>query len=97
MMSPTEVSSREELTALLSIITNATTKAIAEYEKMGSGIPSLKEPHARDNDGGSLGLRMAIRELRGACEQLCATLAPPTDTLLSVSPATPCVVFDFCP
>jgi len=88
-MFPTKVSAREELSALLNLITDATTQAIAEYEKSGSGIPSLKEQHELDNDGGSLGLRMAIRQLRGACEQLCATLAPPTDTLLSVSHTTP--------
>jgi hypothetical protein len=78
--------SRAKLSSLLGLITQATHDALAVYEKSGHGIPSIHDAttHPLDNDSMTLALKKAVRTLEGACEQLCATLAPPNHTILNV-------------
>jgi hypothetical protein len=87
MSSPTYASGTTEVLSLLSIITNAANTAMAEYTARGLKVPSIHslETHPIDLDESALELRKAIKTLEGACNQLCATLAPPSHTLLNAS------------
>ena len=86
------MSGKKDVRALLALINDAATKAMAEYEKCGQEVPSLDDriPHPLDYAEDVLELRKTIRILEGACEQLCATLAPPALTVVNVR--TPVVV-----
>ncbi|GAW08650.1 S-adenosyl-L-methionine-dependent methyltransferase [Lentinula edodes] len=61
------------------------TEALDEYGKYGDGVPSVYETntHPLDEHKMSLRLKKAIRNLEGACDQLCATLAPPLHTIVN--------------
>jgi hypothetical protein len=82
MTDPNEV----KLEALLEIINTSARQAIAEYKKTGHGVPSTDSTtfHPLDLATDTLGLRMAIRSLEGAYQQLSAILAPPQNTVSSV-------------
>ena len=77
---------KAKLEALLKLINSAAQKAIAEYEKVGGDVPFIDstEPHPMDNAIDQVTLRSAVRVLEGACAQLCATLAPPSHTIMNV-------------
>jgi hypothetical protein len=100
------MSGKTEIRALLAIITNAAEAAMAEYDKTGHQIPSLRsaDGHPLDDAGDTVSLKKTIRLLeastalynqvsswrcsdanQGACDQLCATLAPPHHTMINVS------------
>ncbi|KAJ8588229.1 S-adenosyl-L-methionine-dependent methyltransferase [Rhizopogon salebrosus TDB-379] len=81
MTDPNEV----KLEALLEIINTSARQAIAEYKKTGHGVPSTDSTtfHPLDLATDTLGLRMAIRSLEGAYQQLSAILAPPQNTVSS--------------
>ncbi|KAH7903185.1 S-adenosyl-L-methionine-dependent methyltransferase [Hygrophoropsis aurantiaca] len=80
------MSEKAKLKALLELITTSTEQAIAEYEKDGGNVPSLasSDSHPLDSATDSLALKKAIRTLEGACQQLCATLAPPQHTVVNL-------------
>lgn len=81
-------SPRVEIEALLALVQKSALTAAAEYEKGPQGsIPSLDtfEKHPSDEVAPSFVLRRAIKDLEGACERLCTTLAPSSHTLLNVS------------
>lgn len=75
---------RDKLDALLALLNSAAKAAIAEYERTGD-VPSTESAHQLDAQPATLALKTALRILEGACDQLCATLAPPAQTLLTVS------------
>ncbi|KAJ6597724.1 O-methyltransferase-domain-containing protein [Mycena vulgaris] len=79
------MSGKTEIRALLAIITNAAEAAMAEYDKTGHEIPSLRsaDGHPLDDAGDTVSLKKTIRLLEGACDQLCATLAPPHHTMIN--------------
>ncbi|KAJ6549715.1 O-methyltransferase-domain-containing protein [Mycena capillaripes] len=98
------MSGKTEVRALLAIITNAVEAAMAEYDKTGHEIPSLRstDGHPLDDAGDTVSLKKAIRLIeasialydqissgrcsdadQGACDQLCATLAPPHHTMIN--------------
>lgn len=83
---PTADPSRGQIDALLALINSSVQDAVAEYEKTGRGAPSTASPvaHPLDANADCVPLRKAIRVLEGACEQLCATLAPPGHTIVNV-------------
>ncbi|KAJ4469968.1 S-adenosyl-L-methionine-dependent methyltransferase [Lentinula edodes] len=76
---------RKEVQALLELISRSAIEALDEYEKQGDGIPSIYEDktHPLDDKHPSLQLKKVIRNLEGACDQLCATLAPPLHTIVN--------------
>lgn len=84
---PTKMTGRAEVHQLLTIIAQSATEALNEYEKHGSMIPSIYETSELSWDGleASVNLKKSIRALEGACDQLCATLAPPLHTIVNVS------------
>ena len=76
-----------QIEALLEIINSSARQAIVEYEKEGNDVPTINstEFHPLDNSVHNVALRKAVRGLEGACQQLCASLAPPQRTVLKVS------------
>ncbi|KAJ7036043.1 O-methyltransferase-domain-containing protein [Mycena alexandri] len=78
-------SGKAQVETLLALINQATHQAVAEYDKAGADVPSLDsvEPHPLDGSNDTSTLKKAIRLLEGACEQLCATLAPPHHTIIN--------------
>lgn len=80
------MSTRAEVEALLDLIRDSALKALDEYEKHGGPVPSLQsaDSHPLDRAENKLGLKKIIGTLEGACEQLCSTLASPTQTVLNV-------------
>lgn len=80
-------SPESEVESLLCLINSATQDALAIYKNSGRGIPSIHSTNVDpfDKEATSLALKKAIRVLEGSCEQLCATLAPPSHTLLNVT------------
>lgn len=77
---------RDEVENLLYLITLATRDAMSIYEKSSHGIPTINSSvaHPLDTVATALALKKSIRILEGACEQLCATLAPPSHTIINV-------------
>lgn len=77
-----------QLEALLEIINTSARQAIAEYKKGGNDVPTINstEFHPLDTSAHNVALRKAVRLLEGACQQLCASLAPPQRTVVNVSP-----------
>ena len=80
------MSKEAELEALLEIINSSARQAIAEYKKAGSDVPTISstEFHPLDSSLHNVALRNATRLLEGACQQLCASLAPPQYTVIDV-------------
>ncbi|KAG9311297.1 S-adenosyl-L-methionine-dependent methyltransferase [Chiua virens] len=78
-----KLSTEAQLEALLDIITTSARQAIAEYKKDGNDVPTIhsKTFHPIDFATDTVALRKAVRLLEGACQQLCASLAPPQHTL----------------
>ncbi|KIO11687.1 hypothetical protein M404DRAFT_20303 [Pisolithus tinctorius Marx 270] len=76
-----------ELEALLEIINSSARLAITEYKKHGNNVPTIysTEFHPLDFATDTVALKKAIRLLEDACQQLCASLAPPQHTLANVS------------
>ncbi|KAJ3806632.1 S-adenosyl-L-methionine-dependent methyltransferase [Lentinula lateritia] len=77
---------RSEVQALLLLISESAMQALHEYEKHGEALPSLYGDHLHLLDKGHtpILLKKAIRNLEGACDQLCSTLAPPLHTIVNV-------------
>lgn len=80
------MSTRAEVEALVDLIRDSALKALDEYEKYGGPVPHLQsaEHHPLDRAENKLGFKKIIGTLEGACEQLCSTLASPTQTILNV-------------
>ncbi|KAG6329568.1 hypothetical protein ID866_9521 [Astraeus odoratus] len=76
---PRSMSGEAQLEALLDIINSSARQAMAEYKKRGNGVPTINstEFHPLDSAADTVALRKALRLLEGACQQLCASLAPP--------------------
>ena len=76
-----------QIEALLEIINSSARQAIVEYEKEGNDVPTINsaEFHPLDTSTHNVAYRKAVRLLEGACQQLCASLAPPQRTVLNVS------------
>jgi len=81
------MSGEAQLEALLEIINSSARQAIAEYRKGCNNVPTISsaELHPLDSSIDNVVLRKAIRLLEGACQQLCASLAPPQRTVLNAS------------
>ena len=81
------MSTEAQLESLLEVINSSARQAIAEYKKGGNDVPTINSPefHPLDNSAHNVVLRKAVRVLEGACQQLCASLAPPQRTVLNVS------------
>lgn len=81
------MSGKAEVQALLSLINKATQDALAAYESSAQDVPSLSSTNEQSLLALSenLPLKKAVRLLQGACDQLCATLAPPAQTMIDVS------------
>lgn len=75
--------------ALLSIVNQATHDALLAYADSGEDVPSLSSTDERSilAMANNLPLKRAVRILEGACEQLCATLAPPGQSIIDVGVA----------
>ena len=84
---PFEMSAESQLESLLEIINSSARQAIVEYKKEGINVPTINstEFHPLDTSTHHVALRKAVRLLEGACQQLCASLAPPQCTVLNVS------------
>jgi hypothetical protein len=80
------MSTRAEVNALLDLIRDSALKALSEYEKHGTTAPCLQstDMHPLDQAENKVGFMKIIATLEGACEQLCSTLTPPTQTVLNV-------------
>jgi hypothetical protein len=78
---------RDQVHALLSLISGAANDAMAEYAKAGVQVPSTTDTHLNPLDTATnvVALKKAIRVLEGACEQLCASLAQPMHTMFNRS------------
>ncbi|KAF9254800.1 S-adenosyl-L-methionine-dependent methyltransferase [Marasmius fiardii PR-910] len=74
-----------EVQALISIISQTAAEAVMEYENYGGFAPSSHSPelHPLDSVAANMKLKKIIRKLEGACDQLCATLAPPLHTIVN--------------
>lgn len=81
------MSAEAQLEAILEIINASARQAIAEYKKGGNDVPTIhsKTYHPIDFAIDSIALKKAVRSLEGACQQLCASLAPPQHTMFNVS------------
>jgi hypothetical protein len=80
-------SSHGQLSALVTLITDATKIVEAHFAKTSMPyVPSLDdtEPHPLDIMSDSMELRIAIQTIEGACAQLSATVARPAHTVLNV-------------
>ncbi|KAJ7130775.1 S-adenosyl-L-methionine-dependent methyltransferase [Mycena crocata] len=76
---------KAQIQALLTLINDAAGRAMSEYDRAGAEVPTLEsvDPHPLDGIDDTSALKRAIRLLEGACEQLCATLAPPHHTIIN--------------
>ncbi|KAJ3850036.1 S-adenosyl-L-methionine-dependent methyltransferase [Lentinula lateritia] len=74
-----------EVQVLLELISKSAMEALNEYGKYGDGVPSVYATHTHllDEHETTLRLKKAIRNLEGACDQLCTTLAPPLHTIIN--------------
>ncbi|KAJ6590637.1 S-adenosyl-L-methionine-dependent methyltransferase [Mycena vulgaris] len=74
-----------QISALLSLITEAARTLEAGYTKGHGCVPSLDEtePHPLDGKISSPEMKEAVQVLEGACAQLCATLARPNHTVVN--------------
>lgn len=81
------MSTRAEVEALLCLIRDASLDALNAYENHGATAPRLQstDVHPLDQSRDRIEFMKTIAILEGACEQLCSTLAPPTQTVLNVS------------
>lgn len=79
------MSGEAQLEALLEIINSSARLAIAEYKNHGNSVPTIHstEFHPLDFATDTVALKKAIRLLEGACQQLCASLAPPQHTVIN--------------
>ncbi|KIJ64096.1 hypothetical protein HYDPIDRAFT_168169 [Hydnomerulius pinastri MD-312] len=81
------MSGEAQLEALLEIINTSARQAIAEYKKHGNGadVPTIQSTtfHPLDFKEDTVVLKKAVRLLEGACQQLCASLAPPQHTVIN--------------
>lgn len=79
------MSGEAQLEALLEIINSSARLAIAEYKNHGNSVPTIHstEFHPLDLATDTVALKKAIRLLEGACQQLCASLAPPQHTVIN--------------
>ncbi|KAH7917709.1 S-adenosyl-L-methionine-dependent methyltransferase [Leucogyrophana mollusca] len=79
------MSGKAHLQSLLALINSAANEAILEYEKAGEDVPTIHSAtlHPKDSANDSLVLKKAVRLLEGACQQLCASLAPPQHTVIN--------------
>ncbi|KIJ64097.1 hypothetical protein HYDPIDRAFT_28987 [Hydnomerulius pinastri MD-312] len=79
------MSGEAQLEALLQIINTSARQAIAEYKKGGNDAPTINstEFHPIDFATDTVALKKAVRLLEGACQQLCASLAPPQHTVIN--------------
>ncbi|KAF9218493.1 S-adenosyl-L-methionine-dependent methyltransferase [Gyrodon lividus] len=79
------MSGEAQLEALLEVINASARQAIAEYKKGGSDVPTIhsKTFHPMDFATDTVSLKKAVRLLEGACQQLCASLAPPQHTVIN--------------
>lgn len=79
------MSGEAQLEALLEIINSSARLAIAEYKNHGNSVPTIHstEFHPLDLATDTVALKKAIRPLEGACQQLCASLAPPQHTVIN--------------
>ncbi|KAF8548625.1 S-adenosyl-L-methionine-dependent methyltransferase [Imleria badia] len=77
------MSGEAQLEALLEIINTSARQAIAEYKKGGNEVPTIQSQtcHPIDFAADTVALKKAVRLLEGACQQLCASLAPPQHTV----------------
>ncbi|KIM56112.1 hypothetical protein SCLCIDRAFT_29899 [Scleroderma citrinum Foug A] len=80
------MSAESQLESLLEIINSSARQAIVEYKKEGINVPTINstEFHPLDTSTHHVALRKAVRLLEGACQQLCASLAPPQCTVLNL-------------
>ena len=80
-------SGQAQVKALLSIINKATQDALSAYADSKEDVPSLMSTDERSvlSMANNLALKRAVRVLEGACEQLCATLAPPGQSIVDVN------------
>ncbi|KAI6000906.1 S-adenosyl-L-methionine-dependent methyltransferase [Pisolithus albus] len=78
-------SGEAQLEALLEIINSSARQAISEYKKHGNDVPTIHstEFHPLDFATDTVALKKAVRLLEGACQQLCASLAPPQHTVIN--------------
>jgi len=80
-----DMNTRQQVDRLLALVSDAAHKALDEYEKYGAEVPTLdslvEHPLDRHIDAGTVQLKKIIRNLEGACDQLCTTLASPLHTL----------------
>ena len=80
------MSGKAEVLSLLFLINKATQDALAAYDNGGHDVPLLSSTDEQlvlalsEN----MQLKKAVRLLEGACDQLCATLAPPALTMVDV-------------
>ncbi|KAF9235020.1 S-adenosyl-L-methionine-dependent methyltransferase [Melanogaster broomeanus] len=81
------MSAEAQLEALLEIINTSARQAIAEYKKGGNDVPTIhsKTFHPIDFATDTVALKRAVRLLEGACQQLCASLAPPQHTVINIT------------
>ncbi|KAF9232207.1 S-adenosyl-L-methionine-dependent methyltransferase [Melanogaster broomeanus] len=79
------MSGEGQLEALLEIINTSARQAIAEYKNGGNDVPIIhsKTFHPIDFATDTVALKKAVRLLEGACQQLCASLAPPQHTVIN--------------
>ncbi|KAH9922936.1 S-adenosyl-L-methionine-dependent methyltransferase [Fomitopsis serialis] len=81
------MSGKAEVLSLLFLINKATQDALAAYDNGGHDVPLLSSTDEQlvlalsEN----MQLKKAVRLLEGACDQLCATLAPPALTMVDRS------------
>ncbi|KXN81593.1 Sterigmatocystin 8-O-methyltransferase [Leucoagaricus sp. SymC.cos] len=79
------MNTRQQVDLLIALISDAAHKALDEYENHGAELPSLdslaEHPLDRRINAGTVQLKKIIRNLEGACDQLCTTLASPLHTL----------------
>ncbi|KIJ65800.1 hypothetical protein HYDPIDRAFT_151410 [Hydnomerulius pinastri MD-312] len=81
------MSGQREVEALLKIIQNSARSAVAEYSKGGQEVPTRRSTdfHPLDCASDNVQLKKAVRLLEGACQQLCASLAPPQRTIMNLT------------
>lgn len=79
------MSGEAQLEALLEIINSSARLAITEYKNHGNSVPTIHstEFHPLDFATDTVALKKVIRLLEGACQQLCASLAPPQHTVIN--------------
>ncbi|KAL4075560.1 hypothetical protein J3A83DRAFT_4356836 [Scleroderma citrinum] len=81
------MSGEAQLEALLDIINSSACQVIAEYRNTGNNIPIINSTklHPLNSAIDTVELRKVIHLLEGACQQLCASLAPPQQTVTNLA------------